>query len=237
MQGQQEQATSQYDKENIPPGSDGQKQAQASTGKTPQKRDREEESSSISEENKKPRTLTRKDLEFDWDRSQLRDPRLTPGRKVPPCKEGLEVFHDINTCFKKGPNGSPTYDDAGFQLDYGKVAEWKKPRPYNKKCMVKGMEKSLKKRGEEDSRMVAMFFEGGECPDDVRKGLHGMFLLKDKVSKDLNIPWHKIGPAEIEQWSNKGFAKQNPKDYVEATVTEEEKKRFMSMLKGCSLRK
>lgn len=38
------------------------------------------------------------------------------------------AFHDIARCYKKGRNGSPTYEDAGFQLDYNKVCDWKKPK-------------------------------------------------------------------------------------------------------------
>jgi len=43
---------------------------------------------------KKPR-LTTPDLEFDYDRSQLRDPRPTPGRKVRPWYEGIDVPEDL----------------------------------------------------------------------------------------------------------------------------------------------
>ncbi|THV63444.1 hypothetical protein D6D27_10614, partial [Aureobasidium pullulans] len=111
----------------------------------------------------KPR-LTTPDLEFEYDRSQLRDSRPTPGRIARPRydkfslsedlnqhfendfyvpkperppgrldrvqKDELFVeqtrldpraaFHDLHKCLDKGPNGSPTADNAGFQLDYEK---------------------------------------------------------------------------------------------------------------------
>ncbi|KAM0543653.1 hypothetical protein ACHAO7_009275 [Fusarium culmorum] len=96
-------------------------------------------------------TLTEKDLEFDFDHSQIRDPRRTPGRvkrpryeerdlseewlskfHIPnhkiPHTDPLYTFYDLHKCHQKGPNGSPTYDSAGFQLDYKKVKDWMKPR-------------------------------------------------------------------------------------------------------------
>ncbi|KAI5212166.1 hypothetical protein AUEXF2481DRAFT_282 [Aureobasidium subglaciale EXF-2481] len=111
----------------------------------------------------KPR-LTTPDIEFDYDRSKLRDPRLTPGRvrrpqytdmefpedlkkkfeteyeipkpEKPPgrlnafqknalyCEEAkmnpLAFSHDKQIMEGKGPDGSPTYDQAGFEIDYEK---------------------------------------------------------------------------------------------------------------------
>lgn len=95
-------------------------------------------------------TLKEKDLEFDFDHSQIRDPRATPGRVKRPRYEERELneeflskfhipkhrnkhtdplysFYDLHRCHRKGPDGSPTYDSAGFQLDYEKVAKWMKP--------------------------------------------------------------------------------------------------------------
>ncbi|EXJ59594.1 hypothetical protein A1O7_03740 [Cladophialophora yegresii CBS 114405] len=230
--------------------------------------------------NKPPasRKRTRKDLEIEWDRSQLRDPRPTPERvllprrsetdlteeekklfKGPPakrprargrlhaCQEDqmfreeakrniAHTAHELYVCFDKGPNGSPTYDEAGFQLDYRKVADWMKPKMYNKQAMVNGMERALKRGEEEKSRMAAAFFEGGQAPDE-GGGLGTLDLLKDKVSKDLGIAFHKVTPAKVEGWAKKGFPKENPRDYVESTLTAEERKRFLSMHMGSSLRK
>ena len=112
--------------------------------------------------------LTTPDIELDYDRDQLRDPRPTPGRKArprynerdipdevltrlkatrtipgpPPKPKGrltnavknemfkaesrvdpLKTFHDLYVCYEKGPKGSPTFDEAGFQLDYEKAAD------------------------------------------------------------------------------------------------------------------
>ena len=221
---------------------------------------------------------SRKELEIEWDRSQLRDSRPTPERVVPPRRSEFDLteeekqyfkgpppkrpkkkgrlnafdknemfkeeardnvshcFHELHVCYDKGPKGSPTYDEAGFQLDYGKVADWMKPRAYNKSSMISGMDKAVKEQKDADSRMAAAFFEGGKLPED-DDGRYTIDLLKDKVSKDLGVAWHKISPAKVEDWANKGFTKENPRDYVRSTVTKEEQKRFSSLQGGCVLRK
>ncbi|KAF5971799.1 adenine nucleotide alpha hydrolase [Fusarium coicis] len=90
------------------------------------------------------------ELEFEFDHSQIRDPRATPGRvrrpryeEREPSEEFLSKFHipklgnkhtdplhsfyDLHRCHRKGPDGPSTYDSACFQLDYEKVAKWMKP--------------------------------------------------------------------------------------------------------------
>lgn len=225
------------------------------------------------------RKRTRRDLEFDWDRSQLRDPRPTPERVVPPCKGENDlteeekalfkgsppkrpqkkgrlnafdkdamfkeearkniahVFHELHICFDKGPNGSPTYDKSGFRLDYKKVADWMKPKAYNKGSMMSGMNKAVARAEDEKKRMAAAFFEGGKGPEGIDESHYAVDLIKDKVSKDLGIAWHKVGSAQVEEWAEKGFPKQMAKDYVRDTVTNEERKRLSSLETGASLRK
>nr|RBQ95934.1 hypothetical protein FVER53263_08480 [Fusarium verticillioides] len=131
-------------------------------------------------------TLTEKDLEFDFDHSQIRDPRATPGRVKRPRYEERELseeflskfhipkhrnkhtdplysFYDLHRCHRESPDGSPTYDSAGFQLDYEKVAKWMKPVAYNKKSMVNGMERHLKRVEEETKKIYNCFFIDGKA--------------------------------------------------------------------------
>ncbi len=56
-----------------------------------------------------------------------------------------EACHSISDCFHKGPNGSPTYDKSGLELDYEKVANWMKPKPYNKRAIMRGMDRAVEK--------------------------------------------------------------------------------------------
>lgn len=143
-------------------------------------------------------------------------------------------FHDLYVCFDKGPNGSPTYDRSGFELDYKKVAEWMRPQAYNKRSMVNGMERALEIGRQERKRMAEIFFVMGEAPENP-DWARGENYWKDRVSKDLNIPWHKIGVKEFEEWEKRGFPKARKGEYE--NFTEEEKERMMRLMDGCKLRK
>lgn len=142
-------------------------------------------------------------------------------------------FCRLYVCFDKGPNGSPTYDKAGFELDYNKVANWMRPKPYNKNSMVRGMEKTIEKRIREEKRMAEIFFEKGEAPID--SSYRFADYWKDRVSKDLNVPWHKIGVEHFEQWEKSGFKKARKGEYE--NFSEPEKERMRRLHEGCTLRK
>lgn len=219
--------------------------------------------------------LTTPDLEFDWDRSKLKDPRPTPGRerrprygsfdipdelaaRRPPSpekpkgrlnamqkdalykekarKDPAATFHDLYVCYDKGPNGSPTYDNAGFRLDYDKVVDWFKPVQYNKSRMIKGMDRALARGESLDQHITKVFFEDPGAAKEKIKGLSSlvMSLVKDTISKDLGIPHHKIDHAEIDMWEQKGFKKHKVENWM--TYSEEDKKRELKMLGGASLR-
>jgi hypothetical protein len=60
--------------------------------------------------------------------------------------------------------------------------------------------------------------------------------VKDQVSKDLDIPSHQIGPEQVQTWRDKGFEPVNFDNWWQEP-TEEEKKRWLKMLSGASLRK
>ncbi|KAG8160262.1 hypothetical protein KVR01_009798 [Diaporthe batatas] len=218
--------------------------------------------------------LTTPDLEFDWDRSKLKDPRPTPGREARPrydshdipaelaarCppspakpkgrlnvmqKEALYIektridpsatFHHLHKCRDKGPSGSPTYDPAGFRLDYKKVMNWFKPVAYNKKRMVKGMDRALARGQSLNEHIIDVFFEDSEAAKkELAHSPIQMDLVKDTVSKDLGIPLHKIGHEEIDLWEQNGFEKRKLEDYM--TYSEEDKKRILKMMGGSILR-
>ncbi|KAK9781549.1 hypothetical protein SCAR479_01420 [Seiridium cardinale] len=219
----------------------------------------------------KPR-LTTPDLEFDYDRSQLRDPRPTPGRVKRPRmsyaseewksqfsipkpekpkgrlsraqKDELDkqerlmdpsaTFHHLYVCHRKGRDGSPTYDEAGFQLDWEKVNDWFKPRPYSRSSAVRGMEGRLKRDEAERRTMFDIFFVDGKAPatHDADVTNH----MRDHVSKDLGIPWHQIGPEQLKIWREKGFEKVEADEWWRPP-NDEERKRMLNMLSGGSMRK
>ncbi|KAF5652077.1 hypothetical protein F25303_3550 [Fusarium sp. NRRL 25303] len=155
-------------------------------------------------------TLTEKDLEFDFDHSQIRDPRATPGRVKRPR--------------------------AGFQLDYEKVAKWMKPVAYNEKSMVNGMERHLERVEEETKKIYDSFFIDGKGPDGEEGSIQVMDQSKDQVSKDLGVPWHQIDPKQLKKWEDQGFAKVDADKWWHR-LNQVERDRFMKMLGGASLRK
>ncbi|KAF9774557.1 hypothetical protein IL306_007421 [Fusarium sp. DS 682] len=204
-------------------------------------------------------TLTEKDLEFDFDHSQIRDPRATPSRVRRPRYRGsdvseeflskfhipehrqkhtdlLDTFYHLYRCHHKGPDGSPTYDSAGFQLDYKKVAKWMKPAAYNKKSMVNGMARHVKRVEEETKKIYDIFFIDGKGPEGEKGSTQVMDQIKDQVSKDLGVPWHQIDSKRLKEWEDKGFEKVNA-DQWWYRPNQVERDRFLKMLGGASLRK
>ncbi|OBS24532.1 hypothetical protein FPOA_05073 [Fusarium poae] len=202
-------------------------------------------------------TLTEKDLEFDFDYSQIRDPRRTPGRvkrpryeerdlseewlskfHIPnhksPHTDPLYTFYDLYKCHKKGPDGSPTYDSAGFQLDYKKVEQWMKPQRYNKKSIMNGMDRSLKRAEDEKQMAYETFFVDGKGPEGDKLAV--MDLIKDQMSKDMNVPFHQIDVKQMKKWGEKGFKKVKVDEWW-SELNQVERDRFMKMHGGSALRK
>ena len=228
-----------------------------------------------SEEKQRPR-LTTPHLEFDYDRSQLRDPRPTPGRVRRPRLRAPEVteefkqrffilqaerpkgrlsahqkellnrqqasldptdmFHDLYVCHKKGPHGAPTYDSAGFLLDFNKVDDWMKPKPYNKSRVMRGMEKSVERGDCEERILFEIFFVEDDNPRSRTNSFIIKDYVKDHISKDLDVPWHQIDAKRAREWQQKGFEKRKFSEWWR-DPNEEERKRMFNMKLGASLRK
>lgn len=226
------------------------------------------------EQQQPPPRLTTPDLEFDWDRSKLKDPRPTPGRERRPRYDEFDIpaelaarrppspekpkgrlnamqkdalfeekgrrdpahaFHHLYQCRDKGPNGSPTYDRAGFRLDYNKVMDWFKPVRYNKTKMVKGMDRALARGQSLNEHTIQAFFEDFESAKEKMLNSHiDMGIVMDTISKDLGIPRHKIDHGEIDMWEQKGFKKHRVEDWT--TYSDEDKKRDLKMMGGSKLR-
>lgn len=169
-----------------------------------------------------PKSAYLKDLEFK------RETWLDPN----------EHFHPIYVCFAKGPKGSATYDENGFELDYQKVAEWMKPksvasvRPTPAK--IRRQEARFARLKEEQREMTKIFWEPGAAPKEGDWHQYGD-LIRDKVSKDLGIPWHKVWLKEFQEWESRGFAKAKKGEFM--TMTAGDRKRYLGLLTGASLRK
>jgi hypothetical protein len=140
----------------------------------------------------------------------------------------------LHVCFDKGPKGSPTFDKSGFELDWEKVAHWMEPKPYNKAKMIRGMDRAVEKAQSDAKLMAEIFFEKGEVPENPEYG-GGKEYWKDRVSKDLNVPWHRVGVEHFNEWEKKGFKKARKGEYE--NPSEVERKRMLRLMSGASLRK
>ncbi|KAF2249446.1 hypothetical protein BU26DRAFT_519506 [Trematosphaeria pertusa] len=143
-------------------------------------------------------------------------------------------FHELHVCYDKGPDGSPTYDKAGFELDYNKVVQWMKPVSRQSLKSKKHYQR-IDEKMKEEARKREIFFVPGEAPDD--KGSSPLLeaAWTDRVSKDLQIPYHKVGVAEFEEWERRGFPKARRGEY--SSLTKEELDRLMRLTEGAALRK
>lgn len=85
--------------------------------------------------------------------------------------------------------------------------------------------------------MAIIFFEQGEAPAEcLESGMSGgREYWKDRVSKDLGLPWHKVGVEEFREWEKRGFKKARRGEYEE--FWEAERRRMMRLMSGASLRK
>ncbi|KAI0479865.1 hypothetical protein F4859DRAFT_451743 [Xylaria cf. heliscus] len=143
------------------------------------------------------------------------------------------VFHDLYVCHARGPYGEPTYDSAGFQLDYAKVAEWMRPQAYNKVRMVRGMERSLERGQREQREIFGIFFVEEDAPD--ANALFVEQYVKDCISKDLGVPWHQIGSEQARRWKEMGFERKRFSEWW-SEPNAEESKRMLKMMGGSRLR-
>ncbi|KAI3336010.1 hypothetical protein F4824DRAFT_463130 [Ustulina deusta] len=146
-----------------------------------------------------------------------------------------QTFHDLHVCHKNGPHGQPTYDSAGFQLDFNEVAEWIKPKSYNKSRTVRGEERAVDRARREERELFESFFIPGDEPD-WDNGTTAKHYIKDHILKDLGVPWHQIDAKRAREWLQNGFQKKKFSEWWREP-NEEEEKRMLKMMSGASLRK
>jgi len=108
------------------------------------------------------------------------------------------------------------------------------PQTYNKGKIMRGMDRAVNKAQKDAKKMAAIFFVKGEAPERPEY-CEGTDYWKDRVSKDLNVPWHRIEVEHFEEWQKKGFKKARKGEYE--TFSEAEENRMMRLMSGASLRK
>ena len=125
--------------------------------------------------------------------------------------------------FKKGPNGSSTYDRLGYELDRDYVLKYcgGRPRPLSKRA-----QKHIEEQGKEDQRKMEIMGLPESC--------NRFRACDDRVARDLDIAYHEVGVEEYERWAAKGF---NAKEEDFANPSREEKDRLFGLMGGSALRK
>lgn len=118
----------------------------------------------------------------------------------------------VSVCRRKGPRGSPTFDELGYELDYELVAQ-------------EGIEFDFEKQEKEERRkaeiMGILRFEFSPHWDE-------------RVARDLGIAYHEVGMEEYEQWRQRGF-KIKPGEFE--NPSQEERDRILKIRRGSLLRK
>ena len=161
--------------------------------------------------------------EQDGNVKELQPPSPKKRKKstAPPSERPVDV------CLRKGPQGSPTYDEAGFELDYDFVLKASgRPRPLGKRAL-KRLDEKLKEGERKKELMEASEGEGSKFP---------MGAWDDKVARDLGIAYHEVGIEEYEEWYHRGFRRKKGELELE-NLSNEEIKRLDKLVAGSALRK
>jgi hypothetical protein len=96
------------------------------------------------------------------------------------------------------------------------------------------MDRSIGKMCAVERRMAEILFENGEAPANPKYSNNADYW-KDRASKDLGLPWHKIEVRHFEEWEKRGFRKAKSGEYQ--NFPKEQSHRMITMMSGASLRK
>ncbi len=131
----------------------------------------------------------------------------------------------VEECRRKGLNGSPTYDELGYEQDKEFIIKKTggRPKPLGKRALER-----LEQKGEERERKAEII--GFKGSTDIRNE----DVWNDRVARDLGIAFHEVGMEEFEQWAKRGFEASMGefKDLVKG-----EQDRLMGLMEGSALRK
>ena len=136
-------------------------------------------------------------------------------------------FHSLYVCREKGRDGSPTFDEGGYELDYDKVMTWFEPG--------KVVKIDLDKEKQLEEKMRLIFFEEGGAPHPDHISPIMVTAWKARVEEDIGVPYHKIGLEEFQEWERRGFAKAKEGQYKE--FDEAERNRLLDKSAGSAFRK
>jgi len=154
-------------------------------------------------------------------------PKPQETKRLKRDNERLDCFKHLHECFDKGPNGSPTLDEAGYELDYNKVADWMKPS-YVRRPNWKRQAAYFARKKQEFNRKSELMHGEGKDQQDIEQAWH------EKVLKDLGKKHWTLSMEDWENWYRKGF-RAKPGEFDNSSQAE--KDRRLQLLRGASLRK
>ncbi|KAF2665947.1 hypothetical protein BT63DRAFT_427736 [Microthyrium microscopicum] len=162
--------------------------------------------------------------------------------------------YDLYACHRKGRDGSPSYDNAGYQLDWEKVDGWMKS---DKKVSEMRFDNGKKTIAEQDrmNREERWAYSQNRLDTDNRemeyiffsRGLPNApvsdyeFYMRDRVSKDLGVPYHQVTIKTFQRWERrlerKMIDKPDWKRWWRRDPSDEDKAREHRMRMNAHLRK
>lgn len=140
---------------------------------------------------------------------------------------GPKIDHPSTAMMKRGPRGprgAPVYDEMGFELDFERCTGG----PRSKQAILNACDRSLERSAK--ARDIKSRVIGAKVDDSSMMEQ----AWNDRVSRDLGIPFHMVGPEQFEEWQNKGF-KASRKEIEE--VLKQDRERLDVLMKGSALRK
>ncbi|KAL9110619.1 MAG: hypothetical protein Q9227_004796 [Pyrenula ochraceoflavens] len=127
---------------------------------------------------------------------------------------------------KSGPNGPPVYDELGFELDYDHCF------PQNRKMRGKGEPTHDDEERERYNRKKKQAMG----TTNYKESAWMLNAFRDRISKDLGIPYHTVGREEFEEWQKRGFTVK-PEEIDTNKMPETEEERIKLLMLGSAFRK
>lgn len=124
-------------------------------------------------------------------------------------------------CVQKGPEGSPTYDHLGYELDYYKCAGI---RPRGRRRRKDVAELDLRDK----AKIMRM--------DKDKVSAFVLMAWEDRIARDLGKPFHKVEDADFLEWQARGFAA-NEDDFDPKKIGKAEHDRITELATGSAFRK
>lgn len=151
-----------------------------------------------------------------------------------------DPFKPIRNTVDKGRDGSPTYDEYGFEMDYNECTKWGTTRP--RVLSIKATERMNAKYEKEprDLARMAKLMDDKEDFDKASARGAGDMAKKnayfEKTRNNLGLKTYYIKVEDVEEWHEKGL--RASKDEFDFEKWGKDKKDwYMKMSTGSALRK